>query len=192
LFFWFLFLATAPWIQAQTVGHPVMVFSPHIQAPVVVHVPHLSQAQVRSFANNNTAGFRSLYNPLGNNPIVNPPGINPASAPNPLGNNPIVNSPGINRVPHIALQKVAPERNVPLGTTVETETRTAVNGYTVTQVRQVQAALHRLGYYNGQVDGDFGPITQNALERYQLSAGEPVTGTLTLGVLGRLGVSPNR
>jgi len=173
LFFWFLFLAAAPWIQAQTVGRPVMVVSPHIQASVVVHVPHVSQAQLSSFANNNsTAGFRSLYNPLGNNPIVNPPGLNP--------------------LPHIALQKVTPERNVPLGTTVETETRTAVNGYTVGQVRQVQAALHRLGYYNGQVDGDFGPNTQNALERYQLSAGEPMTGTLTLGVLGRLGVSPNR
>ena len=65
--------------------------------------------------------------------------------------------------------------------------RAAVNGYTVGQVRQVQQALHRLGYYNGSVDGDFGPNTQNALERYQMSAGEPVTGTLMLGVLGRLG-----
>jgi peptidoglycan hydrolase-like protein with peptidoglycan-binding domain len=76
-----------------------------------------------------------------------------------------------------------------LGTTVESIDRTTVNGYTVGQVRQVQQALHRLGYYNGDIDGDFGPITQNALERYQVSAGEPVTGTLTLGVLGRLGVS---
>jgi peptidoglycan hydrolase-like protein with peptidoglycan-binding domain len=76
-----------------------------------------------------------------------------------------------------------------LGTTVESADRTAVNGYSLGQVRQVQQALHRLGYYNGDVDGDFGPNTQNALERYQLSAGEPVTGTLTLGVLGRLGAS---
>ena len=76
-----------------------------------------------------------------------------------------------------------------MGTTVETMNRTAVNGYTVGQVRQVQQALHRLGYYSGSVDGDFGPNTQNALQRYQLSAGEPVTGTLTRGTLGRLGVS---
>jgi len=78
---------------------------------------------------------------------------------------------------------------VPLGTTVEALDRTAVNGYTVGTVRQVQQALHRLGYYNGDVDGDFGSSTQNALERYQVGAGEPVTGTLNLSVLSRLGVS---
>jgi hypothetical protein len=170
LFFCFLFLATAPLMQGQVVGRSVTVVSPHIQTPIVVHVPRVNPPpQVRSFAN--TSAFRSLYNPLGNNPIVNPPGQE------------------VNPVPRTTPEIVRQLRRVPLGTTIETENRTAVNGYTVGQVRQVQAALHRLGYYNGDVDGDFGPNTQNALQRYQLSAGEPVTGTLTRSVLARLGVS---
>ena len=167
IFFCFLFAAAASWTQAQT--HPVIVVAPHITAPVAIHVPQVHLSQARSFAN--TQAYNSLYNPLGNNPLVNPP----LEQPNPATRH--------------RVQVVTPQRNVPLGTTVETMSRTAVNGYTVGQVRQVQQALHRLGYYNGDVDGDFGPNTQNALQRYQISAGEPVTGTLTRGVLGRLGVS---
>jgi hypothetical protein len=167
LFFCLMFAGAASWAQAQV--HPMMVVAPHIAGPVAIHVPQVHLSQARSFANSQQ--FNSLYNPLGNNPLVNDrlQGINPA--------------------PQARVQPVEPIRRVPLGTTVETIDRTAVNGYTVGQVRQVQQTLHRLGYYNGSVDGDFGPNTQNALERYQLSAGEPVTGTLTRGTLGRLGVS---
>jgi putative peptidoglycan binding protein len=167
LFFCFLFGAAASWAQAQT--HPIVVVAPHIQAPIVIHVPQVHLSQAHSFANSQQ--FNSLYNPLGNNPLVND------------------RLQGLNPPPQSRVQVVQPTRRVPLGTTVETLDRTAVNGYTVGQVRQVQQTLHRLGYYNGTVDGDFGPNTQNALERYQLNAGEPVTGTLTRGTLGRLGVS---
>jgi hypothetical protein len=165
LFFSILFVAAASSTQAQT--RPVIVIAPRIEAPIAVHVPQVHLPQVQSFAN--TQEYRSLYNPLGNNMLVSPPieGVKPAP-----------------RV-HIAPSP----RKLPLGTTVESADRTAVNGYTIGQVRQVQQALHRLGYYNGDIDGDFGPNTQTALERYQLRSGEPVTGTLTLGVLGRLGVS---
>jgi len=166
-FFCFLFVAAASWAEAQT--HPVVIVAPHIQAPIAIPVPRVHLSQAQSFANSQQ--FNSLYNPLGNNPLVNQPLQQP---------DPALRS---------RVQVVTPQRTVPLGTTVETMSRTAVNGYTVGQVRQVQQALHRLGYYNGDVDGDFGPNTQNALERYQMSAGEPVTGTLTRGVLGRLGVS---
>jgi hypothetical protein len=167
LFFCFLFGAAASWAKAQT--HPIIIAAPHIQAPITIHVPQVHLSQAHSFANSQQ--FNSLYNPLGNNPLVNDrlEGLNPA--------------------PQSRVQVVQPTRRVPLGTTVETMNRTAVNGYTVGQVREVQQALHRLGYYNGSVDGDFGPNTQNALQRYQLNAGEPVTGTLTRGTLGRLGVS---
>jgi hypothetical protein len=168
LFFYVLFLASATLLQAQTVGRPVTIVAPHIQAPIVVHVPRVNPPQIRSFAN--TQAFRSLYNPLENNPVVNYPSQ-------------------LNPLPRTTQPIIRPDRRVPLGTTVETQTRTAVNGYTVGQVRQVQSTLHRLGYYNGDVDGDFGPNTQNALQRYQLSAGEPVTGTLTRSTLARLGVS---
>src|ERR1700722_894162 len=169
LFFCFVFVAAAASMQAQSVGRSVMVVSPHIQTPIVVHIPRVNPPQARSFAN--TQEFRSLYNPLNNDPLVNRPGeeVNPA--------------------PQSRVRIVPSTRRVPLGTTVETLDRTAVNGYTVGTVRQVQQALHRLGYYNGDVDGDFGPNTQNALERYQVGAGEPVTGTLNLSVLSRLGVS---
>jgi hypothetical protein len=166
LFFCFLFAATASWTQAQV--RSVTIVAPHIEAPIAIHVPQVNLPQAHSFAA--TQQFRSLYNPLDNNPLVNRPleQVHPATQP---------------RV------QIVPSKRVPLGTTVEAMDRTAVNGYTVGQVRQVQQALHRLGYYNGDVDGDFGPNTQNALQRYQMSAGEPVTGTLTRGVLGRLGVS---
>jgi hypothetical protein len=167
LFFCLLFAAAASWTQAQT--HPAMVVAPHIESPMTIHVPQVHLSQARSFANSRQ--FYSLYNPLGNNPLVNQPLAQPSPALRPQA------------------QVVTPERVVPLGTTVETMSRAAVNGYTVEEVRQVQQALHRLGYYNGSVDGDFGPNTQNALQRYQISAGEPVTGTLTRSVLGRLGVS---
>ncbi len=72
---------------------------------------------------------------------------------------------------------------------VQTQTTAAVNGYNVSEVRQVQTALHRLGYYHGPVDGDFGLGTEIALESYQIHSGAPVTGTLTLGVLSGLGVN---
>jgi peptidoglycan hydrolase-like protein with peptidoglycan-binding domain len=163
-----------------------MVVSPHIQAPTAVHVPHVSLSQTRSFSNtpqvrsfsntsqvrsfSNTQEFRSFSNPLGNNPVLNVPGQQVRPAPRPQ-------------------VQTVPSTGLPLGTTVATANRAAVNGYTVGQVRQVQQSLHRLGYYNGDVDGGFGPNTQNALERYQINVGEPVTGTLTQGVLSRLGTT---
>ena len=167
LFFCFLFVAAANSTQAQS--HSITVVSPHIQAPIAVHVPQVNLPQARSFAN--TQQFRSLYNPLNNNPLVSLP-IEPR-----------------NSAPRPGVQVVPSMKRVPLGTTVETQDRTAVNGSSVGTVRQVQQALHRLGYYNGDIDGDFGPNTQTALERYQVGAGEPVTGTLNLSVLSRLGVS---
>jgi hypothetical protein len=169
LFFSFFFVAAAASMQAQSIGRPVMIVSPHIQTPTVVHIPRVNLPQARSFAN--TQAFRSLYNPLNNDPLVNRPGEE------------------VNAATQSRVRIVPSTRRVPLGTTVEALDRTAVNGYTVGTVRQVQQALHRLGYYNGDVDGDFGASTQNALERYQVGAGEPVTGTLNHSVLGRLGVS---
>jgi hypothetical protein len=167
LFFCFLFVGAASSMQAQS--HSITVVSPHIQAPIAVHVPQVNLPQARSFAN--AQQFRSLYNPLNNNPLVSLP-IEPR-----------------NSAPRPRVQVVPSTKRVPLGTTVETQDRTAVNGSSVGTVRQVQQALHRLGYYNGDIDGDFGPNTQTALQRYQVGAGEPVTGTLNLSVLSRLGVS---
>jgi hypothetical protein len=45
--------------------------------------------------------------------------------------------------------------------------------------RQVQEALHRRGYYDGPVDGIFGPKTRAAIGHFQDSMGERNTGYLT-------------
>jgi Putative peptidoglycan binding domain len=143
-------------------------------SPFVVHVHPATPAQIRPFAN--AMESRSLYNPLNNNPLLNPPGQRPTSRLQ-------TQSP--------AATNLSPGAAVGTsGRTIETQTRTSVAGYSVPEVRQVQTALRRLGYYRGDVDGDFGVNTQNALENYQVSTGEPVTGTLSQGVLSRLGVTP--
>jgi hypothetical protein len=46
-------------------------------------------------------------------------------------------------------------------------------------LRFVQGALQKLGYYSGQVDGVFGPDTRAAIRRYQHELGAPMTGNLT-------------
>ena len=45
--------------------------------------------------------------------------------------------------------------------------------------RRVQAALARLGYYDGQVDGVFGPDTRAAIRRFQHELHAAMTGRLT-------------
>jgi peptidoglycan hydrolase-like protein with peptidoglycan-binding domain len=52
--------------------------------------------------------------------------------------------------------------------------------------RQVQEALHGLGYYNGPVDGIFGPLTRASIRRFQDRIGEKETGLLTAAEAGRL------
>ena len=177
--------------QGQTLGRPAVSlnsahFNPGISAqarvrtisPIPVQVHPANPAQIRPFTN--PMESRSLSNPLTN----------------PLNNNPILNQPGQNPTSGIQTRSPAARNLSPgatvgtLGPTVETAARTAVAGYSVPEVRQVQSALRRMGYYRGDVDGDFGANTQNALENYQVNTGEPVTGTLSQGVLSRLGVAP--
>jgi len=45
--------------------------------------------------------------------------------------------------------------------------------------RQIQEALHRLNYYQGPVDGIFGPLTRAAIRRFQHDIGAEITGYLT-------------
>ena len=54
------------------------------------------------------------------------------------------------------------------------------------RVSDVQTALAREGYYDGAVDGDFGPATRNALRRYQRDNGLPVTGNIDRAVIQAL------
>ena len=50
---------------------------------------------------------------------------------------------------------------------------------TVADARDVQIALARLGYYDGRIDGVFGPETRAAIRRWQHEIGAELTGTLT-------------
>jgi hypothetical protein len=52
--------------------------------------------------------------------------------------------------------------------------------------RRVQTALARLGYYDGQVDGVFGPDTRAAIRRYQHELHIEMTGRLTAEQATRL------
>ena len=56
---------------------------------------------------------------------------------------------------------------------------TSSASYTGETIRQVQTALRTLGYYHGQIDGQFGPLSQSALQNYQLKTKQPATGLLT-------------
>lgn len=53
---------------------------------------------------------------------------------------------------------------------------------------RVQQALARLGFYQGSVDGRFGPQSMRAMNNYQQSQGQQVTGAITSMLLRSLGL----
>lgn len=53
---------------------------------------------------------------------------------------------------------------------------------------RVQQALARLGYYQGPLDGQFGPQSYRALNSYQRAQGMPVSNGLTAVLLRALGL----
>jgi hypothetical protein len=55
-------------------------------------------------------------------------------------------------------------------------------------VRDVQLELRRRGFYDGNVDGIFGPRTRDGLVAYQSRRGLPVTGAIDRETLGALGL----
>jgi Putative peptidoglycan binding domain len=56
-------------------------------------------------------------------------------------------------------------------------------------VQAVQTRLTQLGYYNGPVDGIFGPATRDALANYQIAQHLSVTGSLSPDTLHSFGLS---
>src|SRR6266480_2884266 len=60
-----------------------------------------------------------------------------------------------------------------------------------TTVEATQERLAQLGYYNGPVDGIFGPTTRDAVAKYQIDNQLDVTGSLSPDTLQSLGVSPD-
>ena len=57
-------------------------------------------------------------------------------------------------------------------------------------VEATQERLAQLGYYNGPVDGIFGPTTRDAVAKYQMDKQLEVTGSLSPDTLQSLGVPP--
>ena len=55
-------------------------------------------------------------------------------------------------------------------------------------IANVQAELQKLGYYPYEVDGIFGPLTQEALARFQSDHGIPVSGAIDPQTLVALGL----
>ena len=56
-------------------------------------------------------------------------------------------------------------------------------------VRQAQERLKVLGFYDGPVNGDFGPVTQAALAQFQLANVLPASGSLDAETSFALGVA---
>jgi len=56
-------------------------------------------------------------------------------------------------------------------------------------VMRVQSKLHDLGYYGGPINGTLGPMTKDALRRYQLVQGLPVTSAMDDATLAALGIT---
>lgn len=54
------------------------------------------------------------------------------------------------------------------------------------EVSGAQARLRNLGIYSGDVDGELGPITREALETFQAASGIDVTGELDEATQGKL------
>jgi len=57
-----------------------------------------------------------------------------------------------------------------------------------TEIQAVQMQLARLGYYNGSIDGVFGPSTRDAVAKYQIANQLNVTGSLSPDTLRSLGL----
>jgi hypothetical protein len=58
-------------------------------------------------------------------------------------------------------------------------------------VEATQERLAQLGYYNGPVDGIFGPATRDAVAKYQIDNQLDVTGSLSPDTLQSLGLPPD-
>ena len=54
--------------------------------------------------------------------------------------------------------------------------------------RQVQEALHRLGYYDGPIDGILGSMTREAIAAYQADNGLAITSAIDEPTLATLGL----
>lgn len=74
-----------------------------------------------------------------------------------------------------------PRYSTPIGSSVySTPAARAFNSYSANERRAIQSRLARAGYYNGSIDGSFGPMTYRAI----MAISRDSTGTDKLGTMG--------
>jgi Putative peptidoglycan binding domain len=81
---------------------------------------------------------------------------------------------------------VTVQKTTPTKPTAQAPSQTLKPGDTGPQVKVLQQALASLGFSPGTPDGDYGPSTQNAVERFQIAkhlAEDGVVGPATLAAL---------
>jgi len=61
-------------------------------------------------------------------------------------------------------------------------------GSSGSEVKAVQRALRDVGHYKGNIDGDFGPLTNQAVRDFQAKAGLEVDGVVGPNTLDALGI----
>jgi hypothetical protein len=121
-------------------------------------------------------------NPTGQNPTgQNPTGQNPTGQ-NPTGQNP-TGQPPTGQTPTAQTPAPVPAATPPAGAMVSLPDDARM---TEDNRRMVQSALLRLGYYDRQIDGVFGPDTRAAIRRFQHEIGSEMTGQLTAEQATRL------
>lgn len=94
--------------------------------------------------------------------------------------------PTVTPLPKKVTVTVVPSTAASTTPTTEAPAQTLKPGDTGSQVEILQKALAKLGFSPGPPDGDYGPSTQNAVERFQVAKGlgeDGVVGPATLAAL---------
>ena len=134
----------------------------NLKPPTVQIAPMLAAVQ-QQLAGNKAASIVALRAPPAAAYLVGPPAPPP---PAPSAAPPVV-APAPSAAPPVAAA-AATQPALP-----------AEAAMTAADRRGVQTVLVRLGYYDGRVDGVFGPDTRAAIRRWQHEIGEAMTGRLT-------------
>jgi hypothetical protein len=113
----------------------------------------------------------------------------PAPVPLPEPSGPVTPEPPQPEAPipdaPVAPQPISPTAqadalNIPYSVTADGQIVLSLRSAPTAAVVEVQMRLQALGYYEGGIDGDAGPLTRAAIVAYQNRVGAPQTGNLTL------------
>jgi hypothetical protein len=99
----------------------------------------------------------------------------------PVQNYPVYNAPTYQQPRYQQPTYQQPGYSAPVGSSVySTPAARAFNSYSLTERRAIQSRLQRAGYYNGSIDGSFGPMTYRAV----MAISQASTGADKLTTMG--------